>query len=646
MALIRNIIFVLILPFILSCNGIPSRVKKALDKAGNNKRELLKVINHYKKLKDQEKLKATYFLLENMPYNYSYKGKLLDIYYTYFTEATIDNPAKHDSIFYSYAKKYGLLDKSKLIKVTDIRAVNSELLIHTIDQAFKVRREQPWGKKIDFHIFCEYILPYRVEDERPGYWRDSLYAECNPLLDSVRQNNGNIADACTKVNVMLKKYVKGIAYNIGYFPSFSPDEIKKIGYITCREQADLAAYAMRSVGIPVSIDYTPQWPFRSMGHTWNAVFDEENKATRFMGTESGPREPHKDDWKKAKVYRKTFSVNAKSLAEIKKRNDLIPFQLSDPHIIDVTDEYAPVKDISVKIKENLYSAKEKYVYICVFDNQNWVPIHWAKNKRKEVKFDKMGTDIAYILMYYHREKLIPASSPFILTKDGEINYLVPDNSKSLNVNLTRKYPLTEHIYDSRIVGAKFEASNKPDFSDADTLYTVKEFPGPFYQKVNISAVKKYRYARYITYKQGFANIAELEFYDDQGKELQGKITGTPGSWLGKNNTKDKAFDKNVLTFFDAPVADSASVGLDFGVAKNIATIRFLARNDGNSIEKSDVYELVYWNDGWISCGTKVAKSDSITFGPLPSGALYLLHDLTKGSEERIFTYKDNKQAWW
>lgn len=43
--------------------------------------------------------------------------------------------------------------------------VDSAFLVNHIEWAFKVWREQPWGKHVDFDTFYEYILPYRIGDE-------------------------------------------------------------------------------------------------------------------------------------------------------------------------------------------------------------------------------------------------------------------------------------------------------------------------------------------------------------------------------------------------------------------------------------------------------------------------------------------------
>lgn len=45
---------------------------------------------------------------------------------------------------------------------------------------------------------------------------------------------------------------------------------------------------MRSCGIPVAIDYVPQWLYRSTNHVWNVVLSSGGRWIPFMGGESGP----------------------------------------------------------------------------------------------------------------------------------------------------------------------------------------------------------------------------------------------------------------------------------------------------------------------------------------------------------------------
>lgn len=81
--------------------------------------------------------------------------------------------------------------------------------------------------------------------------------------------------------------------------------------------------------------------------------------------------------------------------------------------------------------------------------------------------------------------------------------------------------------------------------------------------------------------------------------------------------------------------------------KQVSKLRFIPRNDGNCIEVGDKYELVYWTNGtWKVLATLTAKENVLKLKNMPSGGLYVLKNLTKGHEERIFTYEEDKQVWW
>jgi len=44
-------------------------------------------------------------------------------------------------------------------------------------------------------------------------------------------------------------------------------------------------------------------------------------------------------------------------------------------------------------------------------------------------------------------------------------------------------------------------------------------------------------------------------------------------------------------------------------------------------------------------GVKVAEEPKLIYNNVPSHALYWLRDLTRGNEEQVFTYYDNKQIF-
>src|SRR6185369_14626094 len=63
-------------------------------------------------------------------------------------------------------------------------------------------------------------------------------------------------------------------------------------------------------------------------------------------------------------------------------------------------------------------------------------------------------------------------------------------------------------------------------------------------------------------------------------KLTGTIIGTAGSWNNSGNTKEKAMDGNLSTFFDGPDPGTGEwVGLDFGsgVSNTISQVRYCPR---------------------------------------------------------------------
>jgi beta-galactosidase len=74
--------------------------------------------------------------------------------------------------------------------------------------------------------------------------------------------------------------------------------------------------------------------------------------------------------------------------------------------------------------------------------------------------------------------------------------------------------------------------------------------------------------------------------------LVGTIVGTTGAWGNSGNTREMAMDWNLNTFFDAPIATNAWVGLDLGTnsARVISKIRFCPRATWSSRMVGGVFQ--------------------------------------------------------
>lgn len=241
----------------------------ALQSAKNNRKELEKVLRHYQKNPaDSLKYKAACFLIENMPF-YSYStSKQLENYKSYYAWLKKSRGQTAKQVADSVKKVYGPLGEPE--KKHDIREVDSAYLCNNIEWAFKVWREQPWGKNVSFETFCEYILPYRIEDETLEYWREMYYEKYNSLLDSLR-----MSDVLDKEDpIVAAKYLRDrLLDKEHYFTSTSPALMGHIGpryvqYISgsCREATDFGIYLFRSLGIPCGVDFVPMRSGVNAGH--------------------------------------------------------------------------------------------------------------------------------------------------------------------------------------------------------------------------------------------------------------------------------------------------------------------------------------------------------------------------------------------
>ncbi|MFR9557250.1 MAG: discoidin domain-containing protein [Rikenellaceae bacterium] len=187
-----------------------------------------------------------------------------------------------------------------------------------------------------------------------------------------------------------------------------------------------------------------------------------------------------------------------------------------------------------------------------------------------------------------------------------------------------------------------------DFSNAKTLFVFDSLPEIRWQEIDISSNQSYRYFRYIGEDNSFANIAEIELYDQNNSII--KICSPIGTARVSEelNENNRAFDGDELTYFNSMNSDNCWVGADLIEPRQISKIRYLQRNDDNYIRKGLEYALYYWDNDWIHIETQIGKEDgeSLIFKKCPKNALFLLRCLTKGREERIFTYENNEQIWW
>lgn len=647
----KQYIYILCVILLASCQmktAAPG-IEEALSQAGDNRGELLRVLQHYEERGDSLKLRAAEFLIGNMADKGYWTGRAIDEYYAFIDSVYQIERAEYDV----EAINAAFLEQAQYIQEPfvanwDAQNLSSTYLIRNIDEAFAVWN-RPWNQHLSLEEFCEWILPYRVSAEIPEEWR----ATYRQNFDSIVTNIDSIQtakQACNVMNEALAKQYKIHIENVVLPMALRPSTLLHIKYGLCNDYSSFTLYIMRAVGIPVAIEKVPHWGRTKGGHLFCVVLNNDGISHSFAGVE-----PHTMDSQLAsysngipKIYRETFGKQKESLAQ-QRGNEDIPDFFKNPNMIDATGNYPFIKaqDITIDLPKSL---DRRFAYLCVFDPQGWFPIAWGRINDDRATFQAVGPDIVYQPALYAEGHLQPVGNPFLLDTLGNTYYFIPQ-TETMAYTLERKYKHADYLdYLLPLMpGSRFQGANKPDFSDAVTLYTIADEPTFKYTTVASASSKPFKYVRYQSSDKTWGNMAEVEFYAaDSDTPLKGKVIGEyiPSMYYPRNGA-EKLFDGDALTFFHSN--DSLSWGgLELEQPTVIDKIRYIIRNDDNGIRKGHEYELFYMKDGeWVSLGKQTAtEDDRLLYQNMPKGALYWLRDYTRGTEERIFTIENNQVKWY
>ena len=644
-----KILPIIILSFVLSsCINRPNYLEHALKDAGTNRPELEKVLAHYKG--DTLKYKAAVFLIENMPGHYSYNGDEVLEYYALgekILQSDLTPVQQRDSLRnISDARFPGLAQNT----VSDIEIMPAAYLIKNIDAAFELWKTKPWAQHLSFEQFCEYLLPYKcVELQQLDHWRDTLSAQFGARLAAMPHNDDQYASPYNAAVTVRKEVVEKVTpvgmHNRSGHPFLSAATMYKITYGRCTDYVNLGVTAMRSLGIPVIIESTPQWGRYRAGHEWYTVLNDKGELlSSEWDISTDPGRAFFPYMRIPKVYRHAYAINWETVEYLNKAVYKHPFNVCQT---DVTAEYFATSNLSIPIIRK--GLKDKYVYIAAFNGNHtdWFVIDYGTIKKGKAVFRNMGRNVLYIALGYDGNGLVPVSQPFIVHRNGQVETVGQLTGQLEQVVLRRKYFASENVVamQRRVLGGMVQASNSAGFAVCDTLYTINNLDYP--DKIEIDADKPYRYWRYLSPKGSYGSIAELGFFQSNGGS-DTLLSGNPVSSLGSDNDAvQKAFDGDWLSTFEAGEPDGAWVGMDFGQPVQVNKVRIVPRNDDNYIRPGDEYELKYWDTtGWVSLGRQVATDNDQGYSNVPVGALLWIENHTRGMDERAFLYKNNRQEWW
>lgn len=640
-----------------SCSTLPINVQKALEQSGKNRTELEKVIEHYKN--EPQKLKAAYFLIGNMPGKYGIyrEGGKPDSSFVEACREILYNASCADMLdTFILNERYKLeqaLAEYPPRRIEDVKIITSDFLIENIELAFELWKTKPWASSYGFEEFCEWILPYRVGEEPIQSWRPFFLKQLSALGNNLNEPS-NVEEICQKVNSYIAdRYL--FSPHLDILPERGAVDLFSTSAGTCDQRYVLVTYAMRSMGIPVAIDFTPQFSHWPGNHSWTALLLADKSITSFNGGEKNAKFfspavcPIAPDGGTvvASVFRFIFENKTKQWAD---QSNEIPAFFKTPHFKDVSHQYPGQvhDDFVVPLHKN---PKRKYAVLYAFSKGlDMVPVKCAEVTDGYATF----TDVGYGDMYIYAVaenidgKLMFDNQPFEWDGEtGKAGFMAPDIYHTEEVTLYRKYPVkyTMQPFVDGITGAQIQGSNSRDFEHFDVLYAFGSNQGEF-AEFRIESTKKYRYFRY-TGSDSDIRIADVALYSDNSgskKRIDGHVFG----YLPDRETCDgaefeNAFDNNIRTNFNAP--KGSWVAIDAGTPVEVSSVKIMARNHFNIVEKGDVYQLLYFDTDWYVIGEKVAEDNFIRFENVPSDALLLLRNKTKGKEERVFIYKDSIQEF-
>ncbi len=274
---------------LIACNNYPEGVKKSLSLMNKeNRLKFEKVFEYFNKPQDSLKLKAAYFLVENINGLGHYEGKQLRDYNVIF-DILANKPSDYrenlpwyangvNQLFDSLQNIYGQMDFRNLHFVKDEDVFTTENFIKYINGAFAAW-QNPWSKNsVSFDNFCNYVLPYRNFNEPIEPWREMFTEKFKWIHDSIKGED-DIIDIARKLNRNSElKYSDGFGR---YIVSIPPSLILKAMYGACTDNSNYKAMIMRSFGIPATIDYPPQYGNDHNTHYWNSVMDPQRKLCKF-----------------------------------------------------------------------------------------------------------------------------------------------------------------------------------------------------------------------------------------------------------------------------------------------------------------------------------------------------------------------------
>ncbi|MGA6121607.1 hypothetical protein [Sphingobacterium anhuiense] len=321
-------------------------------------------------------------------------------------------------------------------------------IFYNVARALQLKKENPWNISIPDSIAANYLLPYKILFEKNGPWQKIFQENFGSILSAVpnKKLSKKEIDSLIENNVIRLDTGHIFTgregkYRICTWPGISEIMMEKSG--DCQSESIKNVYLYRSLGIPAAIDFTPFYGGGNAGHStavsWN------NDIQKFRPKAGQGFNP---DYRVSKAFRWSFkksNIWETGIVPYLKSDLLFPIpELQNNHWIDVTEDHAHVKDISL----NIPAANGKIAFIFTYSYGQWRPIFYGtKLEKNNFLFKKMAVDVLYRAGYYDSKGRINLESTvFILERDGKLNII--NNEKLVSKPSKVKISLERNNYGS------------------------------------------------------------------------------------------------------------------------------------------------------------------------------------------------------
>lgn len=631
---IRLLIGILLL---LSCTQENRELRSSLRSARENRPELEDVLKHYSEEGDDEKIRAAKYLVRYMSWHQSYTGDFGR--YGIIVDSLIPEMTSAAEYNRLIGNVQDSLKRDFVIR-KDTRAVKADFLIADIDEAFALWKKGRWAKHLTFDEFCEYLLPYKVEELQPvEMWRreyQQLFVGNEITVDeTIDEYRGEPHIAIQNIRGAAKGHVLAYSDSLKTTNLYDLRSLKDIPYGDCISLCDMGLLLYRSKGIPVAMDFVPGWADRAGSHAWLSVYTRRGINRAVHAFSDGNPEEEVECRRFAKVYRRTYRPNPE-LARRFRRGYPIPARLNDIFFRDVTGEYVKCEDVMVNTRRSVLG---RNVYVAVFDNQRWAAIAYGKRKGLgKAMFENLARNALYLPVVVKRNGIqVPLGDPFFIHSDGKVETISSNRhrNQSFSITMKRKYPVywqLAAVYD-RTRGGIFEGSNTPDFKQAEMILEISDKEG-WSGYLPVADSQSFRYYRFRAQEGQVCDLAELKLYREE-------------QFLAPTSASPTISDNDALTWKSTDNSQSQFAILDLGSPQQITGIFYAVRSDGNDFFPGHEYVLRRWNGAlWEKLDTFVGSHDpEHEFQNMFEGELYLITCSTTGTQSRPFIVKDNLACW-